>query len=86
MFLAGGWGKVGVRTMLGTIFLISNRNIRYQKLNNSEWRSHTHNKLYLSLHLMTSSSQPSIVLYAEGIFKESEWIKVNKKYQDVRFS
>jgi len=32
---------------------------------------------------MASITQPSIVLYAEGIFKESEWIGVNKKYQDI---
>ena len=29
---------------------------------------------------MASSTQPSIMVNAEGIFKESDWIGVNKKY------
>ena len=32
---------------------------------------------------MASSTQPSIIVDAEGIFRESDWIGVNKKYQDV---
>ena len=32
---------------------------------------------------MSSSMQPIIIVDAEGIFKKSDWIGANKKYQNV---